>query len=271
MASDGSGGISSIGYPSSMAVRSNDHCEHCDLDVQDSGLPEGCSLLARSGNECRSAVTFLATAEERFVDQHLSAYLTGEWDRGQALLYAIQLLGDVRGPSGVPALRAFLVDPKRKHQDLFSVAIIALDKRDGSAATPVFQRLLSDRRSGVKDYALCALAFSGDDRAWDDVLGLLTIWLRPSQKSKGPVVECITYLARQIRGPADARLQALVDLMRKRARSLTEWQLVWCNKNWPTLLQDGPVGLPNIEAMEVDARRWAFVDYPSLARQEGGL
>jgi hypothetical protein len=253
-----------------MAVRSNDHCEHCDLDVQGSGLPEGCRLLARSGNDCRSAVTFLATAEERFADQHLSAYVTGEWHRGQALLYAIQLLGDVCGPLGVPALRAFLADPQGKHQDLFSVAIIALDKRDGTAATPVFQRLLADRRSGVKEYALCALAFSGDDRAWEDVLGLLTVWLRPSQKNKGPVMECITYLARQLNGPADARLQDVADLMRKRAGSLTQSQLDWCNKTWPTLLQDGPVGLPNITAMEVDARRWAFVDHPSLARQEGG-
>jgi hypothetical protein len=215
-------------------------------------------------------VAFLASAEERFVDQHLSVYITGEWDRGQALLYAIQLLGDVRGPSGVAALKAFLADPKAKHQDLFSVAIIALDKRDGFAATPVFQRLLADRRSGVKGYALCALAFSGDDRAWDDVFGLLTIWLRPSQRTKGRVEECITYLARQLQGPEDTRLQVLTDLMRNRAGSLTELQRDWCDKRWPTLLHEGPVGLPNITAMEVDARQWAFVDYPSLART-GGL
>jgi hypothetical protein len=138
---------------------------------------------------------------------------------------AVAALGDAQGPDGAAALRE-LLGRRDIPNELRSVALLALAKREGSSASDVLAAHLGHRYFGVQDMAIRGLAVVGDDRAWPEALKLLREMLdRPvphpdqggrtmeSLSAMFVVMVYVTYLIRTLQD-SRIRLCELVDTLR---------------------------------------------------------
>jgi hypothetical protein len=164
-------------------------------------------------------------------------------------------LGDTRGPDGSAALRAVYGaalgkyatasrSTRAEYRDLLCACIVALAKRDGSAATDVYATAASHANPAVREYAMAALAVVGDDRSWDEILAHLDAMLKrkvnpTTSHSRRWEEGCgaIEYLARHS-ATASARAVRLVTLLRARWRNLADPELV--ERWWPGIQPGGP-------------------------------
>jgi hypothetical protein len=87
-------------------------------------------------------------------------------------------LGDLHGDAGVAALERATEATGQGSRDLRCAALIALAKRCGAEATPLFRDALATRDGAVKDYAVMALDAVGDGRAWQEVADRLQTLVR---------------------------------------------------------------------------------------------
>lgn len=232
-------------------------CEFCGVRRDPDGpFPDGCPLDDRRHANRVQTLNQLIRGGERG-EAHLAWYVMERVNTGRTVLSSTAALGDLTGPSGPAALRHVLVDSNGRHPDLACAAIVALDKRVGGAASDAYSEMLSHRSTAVRSCALSALAYSGDDRAWDDVLTILRVALRPSSPRRTPRISCITYLARHCGDLKSERFASLVLLLKKRWNVLAPFEIDWLAQMWPTMPDGDPPQMPDAVRMLSDAAKRA--------------
>jgi hypothetical protein len=169
---------------------------------------------------------------------------------GDKKVTAVAALGDAQGDQGPAALRSLLAIRQRS-VDLRCAALLALAKREGSAASDVLAAHLTRVPAAVRDYAIIGLAGVGDDRVWAQVHAVLRQQLnRPSRTSQlqplhpaigqFKVLITVAYLVRHLRmSPAD-RIPQLVGTLRSRFDRLYLVEQDWLRTHWPGIDPAGP-------------------------------
>lgn len=169
---------------------------------------------------------------------------------GAAKVLAVAALGDAQGDQGPAALRRLLAVTNRS-VDLQCAALLALAKREGTAASEVLAAHLTHASAAVRDYAIISLAAVGDDRAWPQVHMILRQDLdrppptaQPQQLIPGlkqfKLLTAVTYLVRHLAiAPAD-RIPQLVSTLRSRFDRLYVVEQDWLSTHWPGIDPAGP-------------------------------
>ena len=163
---------------------------------------------------------------------------------------AVAALGDAQGDNGPGVLRALLAVPQRS-TDLRCAALLALAKRQGSAASDVLAGHLSRVPVAVRDYAIVGLAAVGDDRAWPEVHTILRRELDRPRPTVQPqrlipelkqfkVLKTMTYLVRHLATSPGERTLLLVDSLRSRFDRLYLLEQDWLSTRWPGIAPGGP-------------------------------
>lgn len=161
-------------------------------------------------------------------------------------------LGTTRGAAGSAALRkafsiamkqAALTDKRtnRGERDLICACVIALARRDGPDATDIYLVAARHTNSIIRDYGSAALAPSGDDRAWEEILARLDAILQRKISPDGlrweEAVNTIEYLARHA-SRGSTRATRLITLLRSHWRNLASPGLL--QQWWPGIGPGGP-------------------------------
>ncbi len=197
------------------------------------------ALQSRDPYDCwpqlRKAAQLGPVGEQVLID----ALMSKSDPRDQVLLGAF--LGEATGPSGPTVLRTMIERTGPGTQDLRLVALLALAKRCGVAATPDLQKALSAKNASVRHWAVIGLAGAGDDRAWDDVFDRLRRVLEhPSHTLWSPsdVLWCVLYLG-QYCADAPDRMMLLVGKLRRSWNLLSPSDVSQLQRLWPGLEPTG--------------------------------
>jgi hypothetical protein len=151
-------------------------------------------------------------------------------------LRAVSALGDLRGSSDAAAILRTVI-ANGPGRDLRCVAVIALSKREGEAASPDLVGALSARDFVVQYYAIIGLACVGDGRAVDVVARKLpALFKRADHEHQPTSLYAIAYLGQQ--ADIDQR-QALAAQIRSRWDRLTIPERDWLQTLWPEITPSG--------------------------------
>lgn len=186
-------------------------------------------------------------------DQRLAAMLADPASDWYGQIKIVAALGEVRpGPAGSEALRRVFATAtasltgasksiKPWYCDLICASVAGLARRDGPAATDVSLAAARSANAIIRDFGMTALAVSGDDRAWDEMLTRLRELLQRTISVRGmrwrETCRAIEYLARHAQQGSD-RPDRLVGLLRERWRHLPHPGLI--DQWWPGISPGGP-------------------------------
>jgi hypothetical protein len=206
-------------------------------------VPDNPILEAR-GREAdfRKALSMAVRAGADGENDLVSALLQLEGDEE---VNAVAALGDASGPLGIPALRRLLATPAAANAPTYP-ALMAIAKREGTAASDVLVDWLRKGNDNEKAAAMIGLAAVGDDRAWDLAFERLTQLLREKRTTQfGPPMRAlpsnsrpamaISYLARHVSSNHQGRLSKLVNLLRQNWHNLNPTERTWLMQRWPSV------------------------------------
>ena len=170
----------------------------------------------------------------------------------------------------VGLLRRALNATGRGSRDLRCVALMSLAKRQGAAATTdLLAVFASTKDRDIRGYVVSALAFIGDDTAWDVVAAWLEVELqRPGRPGSNPPLAALgfSYLTRHGASSVDRRIH-VVRLARLTWPMLDRDERDWFRAHWNQALPGGVeaalVSLPD----EEEIRHW--VERQPLFRAHG--
>jgi len=198
---------------------------------------------------------------DAFLDPHADALLAEMLDAAKDSFDKATIagvLGDFKGDAGSAALRRATEVTGPGTRDLRCVALLALAKRDGEAASPQLRAALARKDAVVKDYAVIGLAGAGDDSAWDEVFDRLPALLKRAQRAlPSEVAMALAYLAQHLDQPRQERLVRFV-----RRHWLAIREVGWFKRYWPDAGPDGPpidaVNVPDTAGLRAWARSPLF-------------
>lgn len=150
-------------------------------------------------------------------------------------------LGDAAGAGGYATLHAAASETGPGTSDLRTVAVMAMVRRAGTAATADLVRAWAARDWGTRTTALMGLAAVGDDRVRDEVWSWLRRRLKGTRRQAmgmpTDVVCGLVYLLRHLRDDDGPTLTAL---LRGRWSALDEEEREWLVEQWPGVAPGGP-------------------------------
>jgi HEAT repeat protein len=213
--------------------------------------------------------TLSAAAASSDADHELAGMLSDPaLDMHERSLVAAAL-GGTRGPAGSAAVRKTLDTAWEKYpraskshrpweRDLICTCVIALARRDGSAATDVYVSAALHENTNVRRYGLYALAAVGDDRAWETIMTQLAEILKRKITPDGPRSDeastAAEYLARHSPQGSERAIR-LITLLREQWRNLGDPDLL--ERWWPGIEPGGSsaaaIDLPGLHTVQ---HRW---------------
>jgi HEAT repeat protein len=199
------------------------------------------SLLSPDEDQFESALVDAVNAgppgERRLIDAFTASPGGPDDEQRGRILGAI---GEADGPGGVAVLRAAIVGEDDPY--LREVAVQALAKREGVAATGRMVAALTDMDENVREAAVRSLAAAGDDRGWQAVSELLRSYLEGLSDDplgdlgavtlQSSVLPALCYLGRHA-AAEPGRAETAAGLVRASWRRLYPAEQRWLTENWP--------------------------------------